>query len=84
MDTVDIEMDRISHRYIKENEEDNLCIRFIRKKFKCIVILLLFLIALIELLNNVILKVDENLFKTFISYMISNDNNTSTKSEILS
>ena len=84
MDTIDIEMDRISHRYIKENEEDNLCIRFIRKKFKCIVILLLFLIALIELLNNVILKVDENLFKTFISYMILNDNNTSTKSEILS
>jgi hypothetical protein len=84
MDPINIEMDRISHRYVQENEEDNLCVRFIRKKFKCIVILLLFLITLIELLNNVVLKVDDNLFKTFISYMMSNNNITSTNSEIIS
>lgn len=81
MGIIDCEMDQITHGYPKEAGADNLCVRFVRKKFKCIVILLLFLITLSGLLNNIVLKIDENLFKTFISYMISNS--TDTKSEII-
>lgn len=41
-------------------DENNLCVRFIRKKFRCIIIFLLTLIALFELINNIISKMDND------------------------
>lgn len=78
MDIIDKDRDQITHRYSKDtNIDDNICVRFIRKKFKCIVIFLLFLIALLEFLNNVILRIDENFLKNFISIITSTKNNES-------
>lgn len=56
--------------------ENNLCIRFIRKKFKCIIIFLLTIIALSELLNNILSKVDKSFFQN-LSNKISNYTNDS-------
>jgi len=77
MDLIDKEIDQIPHRYQEDKDLDNLCIRFIRKKFKCIVIFLLFFIALLEFLNNIVLKIDENLFKNFIYSVMSDKHNES-------
>jgi hypothetical protein len=45
---------------------DNICIRFIRKKFKCIIIFLLVIISISELMNNLLIRIDDTLLKNFI------------------
>lgn len=54
------------------NKRDNLCIRFIRKKFKCLVIFILLLITIFELCNTIISKIDETLLKTMIENFSNN------------
>jgi hypothetical protein len=79
MDIIDKDRNQITHGYLEDRDiDDNICVRFIRKKFKCIVIFLLFLITLLEFLNNVILRIDENFLRTFISMILSTNNNEST------
>lgn len=58
-----------NHNNINSNESinnDNICIRFIRKKFKCIIIFLLVIISISELMNNLLLRIDETTMKNFI------------------
>jgi hypothetical protein len=46
---------------------DNMCVRFIRKKFKCIIIFLLVIISISELMNNLLIRIDDTLLKNFIT-----------------
>lgn len=58
---------------------DNMCVRFIRKKFKCIIIFLLVVISISELMNNLLLRIDEttmkNLFKNLFNSNFTQENN---------
>lgn len=40
--------------------EKNMCYRFIRKKFLCIILFLLVFISICELLNTVLMKIDDS------------------------
>lgn len=80
MHSKDDETDTISHthRFIEErddilndNNTDHICIRFIRRKFKCIVIFILATIAIIELLNNIISKIDETTVEYIVNHFIN-------------
>lgn len=70
-----------------DNPRPNLCIRFLRKKFICIVLLLLTIIALANIFNTFIGKLSENDVTTiyhFLKNTISSFNHTlynSTKNE---
>lgn len=44
----------------EESKNDNILKRFIRKKFRCIMIFLLSFIAVIELMNVILSKLDES------------------------
>jgi hypothetical protein len=64
-----------NHNNINSNESinnDNICIRFIRKKFKCIIIFLLVIISISELMNNLLLRIDETTMKNFIQRFFNN------------
>jgi hypothetical protein len=78
MDFTDKDIERIPNRYRNDRENDDLCTRFIRKKFKCIVIFLLFSIAFFEFLNNIITRLDEDMIKKFISSITSHKNESLT------
>ena len=47
-------------------KKDNLCLRFCRKKFKCIIILMLTLTVMFETTTLILKKVDENLIETIL------------------
>jgi len=61
------------------NQQNNVCTRFIRKKFQCIIILLLFLIALSELLNTFITKFDTTFIQSLVEIMYFEKNNSTLK-----
>lgn len=51
---------------IEPIDQNSLCIRFIKKKFKCIVIFILLLIAIFELCNTILSKIDGILLNSLI------------------
>jgi hypothetical protein len=56
-----------------EVRSDNLCIRFVRKKFKCIIIFCLLLIVLLEVIKLILEKVDnETIQYLFSNYVLKN------------
>lgn len=61
------------------NQQNNVCTRFIRKKFQCIIVFLLFLIALSELLNTFITKFDTTLIQSLVEIMYFEKNNSTLK-----
>lgn len=62
----DEEISKFLNKEIAKDDYSNICVRFIRKKFQCIIIILLSLISLFELFNSLILKLDE----ASLSYLI--------------
>lgn len=52
-----------------DNPRSNLCIRFLRKKFICIVLLLLTIIALANIFNTFIGKLSENDVTTIYNFL---------------
>jgi len=56
--------------------QDDICTRFIRKKFKCIIIFLLAMIALFEFSNNLLNKLDQNLLSQMIAKIFNSTTTT--------
>lgn len=61
------------HEFIKDVNTDNksinnsnICTRFIQKKYKCIIIFLIFIVAFFEILNNILTKIDESTIKIIL------------------
>ena len=65
---------------IKKNEiqNDSLFVRFIRKKYKCIILWLLSIIAFSQLLVIIFEKVDENLLKKITKLLDYQNHTTKT------
>ncbi len=51
----------------KDNIGNDKCTRFVRKKFKCIMLFLIALIALIQLMDTAFSKIDLNTTKSFLN-----------------
>ena len=58
----------------KEVNQDNLCVRFIRKKYKCILLWFLSIISLSQLFAVIFEKIDEKILLK-ISKLIVDQNN---------
>lgn len=55
-----------------ENEsikDRNICTRFIRKKYRCIIIFLLVIISISELFNNLISRIDKASFEFLLNQL---------------
>lgn len=50
---------------------DDLCTRFVRKKFKCIMIFFITIISISELLNTIFAKTDLSVLQNFYQKIIS-------------
>ena len=64
------------HRFLTENNrstndenKDGICTRFIKKKFRCFIILFLTIISISELLTTIFSKIDTEILTTLYSKM---------------
>lgn len=58
---------------ITENRpDDNIYIRCIRKKYKCVVIFLLAIIVWVQLITMIIEKTDQNIISTLLTFAFGN------------
>jgi hypothetical protein len=50
-------------------KDQNICTRFIRKKYRCIIIFLLVIISISELFNNLISRIDKTSFEFLLNQL---------------
>lgn len=62
------------------NKKENLYIRFLRKKYKCILMWLLSIIAISQLFIIIFEKVDGNILLKLTNYMLDHKNYTNSTS----
>ncbi len=56
-------------RSTNDENKDSMCTRFIRKKFRCFIILFLAIISISELLTTIFSKIDSEILTTLYSKM---------------
>ena len=60
----------------KEVNQDNLCVRFIRKKYKCILLWFLSIISLSQLFAVIFEKIDEKILLKISKLIVDKNNYT--------
>ncbi len=61
---------------ILEKDADNLCVRWSRKKYKCLIIYMLLILTIIQVLVIIFEKLDENMINKLASLLLSTKKNS--------
>lgn len=66
------------------NDSESLCIRIIRKKFKCIMLLLLIMFLTLQIINTILANLTKDDFNMYVKLLLKKKINTSDPSDFLS
>lgn len=66
------------------NDPESLCTRVIRKKFKCIMLLLLILFLMLQIVNTILSNINEEDFNKYLQLLLNKKENVSSLNDFLS
>jgi hypothetical protein len=71
-------------RDYNSNDSESLCIRIIRKKFKCIMLLLLIILLILQIVNTILSNLTKEDFNMYVKLLLSQKINKSDTNNFLS
>jgi hypothetical protein len=64
------------------NDSESLCVRVIRKKFKCFMLLLLILLLMLQIINTILSNINEEDFNKYLKQLLHTKNISNTDSYV--